>query len=591
MPRGQKDTDKVNRARQVERLRRKGKSVPETAKALGMTTRRVSQLRAYARSLKDLDPHRLDDGWLELPALEGRELMATRSVEGFEAFWLAYSGYTYLPAHLRQAVVNSLADQFSMTNIPPGFAKSEVFSVWLPIWLICLDPDEQIILISKTDTVAKKMSNKIAYQLTSNEKLIADWGPFIRDEPGWPWRPNSGELMVARRRREFVTGDLTLQVRGRGQQIVGLRATRIVGDDPTDRETAESEAENRKAWAWITGDVMTRLVPGGTATIIGQRVHMQDMYGKLAKLTHLDGKHKGEPIFKVHTMPAVNERGESLWPEQWPIEELGVRRSILGVALFNTMYQQAPEATMGAFVVPGWIHGSTEQGWTGCLDLDRDVGQGFRPDGEGEESFLPLARVISVDPSPTRYAGMVVADVAQLDMPIIGVIELTSKKQTARELKYDVDERLDRYAPVDYVIFEDSAVSTFLLQDPWVDALRARTTVLSHRTHAKSKGDPIMGTSAMAADFEHGRIRLPYASPEAKAMVEDFLTNEVYPWPEGQVDDRLMALWFIKYAWRSLRPKNQMPGRFRGQSRQSRIEHGWGDFAHVPERPSAWTST
>ena len=182
-----------------------------------------------------------------------------------------------------------------------------------------------------------------------------------------------------------------------------MRATLIVADDATDRAIARSEAQRLAQLEWFLGDVMTRLQPEGKAICIGQRVHSDDLYGILQKQTDDDNIF----VWNQISTPAIldREKKQVLWPEHWPFDKLEKRRAQLGSALFETMYQQNPEAA-GEFVTRAWIEGHCDD--PGCLDRDRLVGQGWK---KTAGQYLPITRVISIDPSPTKYCGIVVADI------------------------------------------------------------------------------------------------------------------------------------------------------------------------------------
>jgi hypothetical protein len=47
-------------------------------------------------------------------------------------------------------------------------------------------------------------------------------------------------------------------------------------------------------------------------------------------------------------------------------------------------------------------------------------------------------------------------------------------------------------------------------------------------------------------EFEFGRIRLPYGDAESRAMSQ-MLIQEAKSYPQGETDDLLMALWFIRF--------------------------------------------
>jgi hypothetical protein len=376
----------------------------------------------------------------------------------------------------------------------------------------------------------------------------------------------SGQLSVAGRDLVASTGDMTLQVRGGAQQILGMRAHWVIMDDVTDEGISDSDTEREKLEKRIDGEAISRLLPGGHAICVGQRVHMFDIYNHLEEKRYRRGANAGEAVWRVHKMPAVkkwptdDEEAVVLWPEVWSFDELMDRYSDQGEALFETMYQQNPMPLGQRIVRPEWIYGDGE--YRGCLDLERSAYRGFREIND----LLPVARVLSIDPSPKNWTGVVVADVAATNEAFVcTVLEISHEKGMGlRDLVGEIERCLSQYKPVDYMIFEESTFSHWLYEDPYFQILRNRVKVVPHFTNAKTKGDPELGIRSLAIEFEKGTIRLPYGDAEAKMMTDSFIEEELFTYPQGRVDDRLDALWFIKSRWRSLRPVRLLPTTVQG---------------------------
>lgn len=542
-------------------LRERGYSVPMIAKALRRSDRYIRELMRYARETGESliveipDAKRIED--LD-PAVQ--ELVRF-TPDAFEAFFNRYSGRTLAPVH-KEWVRIAIDTRRTLINCPPRHAKSTIFSAWFPIWLIAMNRNIQILIVSQTEKLAKKFANEISYHLSYNDKLNQDFGKFRPELSDWPWRPNTGELLVDGRSREVKSGDLTLQVRGAGQQILGMEADWIIVDDPVSRAIVRSETERERLSEWFHGDVMTRLEPKGTALVIGQRLHLHDLYGELAKETvRFSGgnprwKHINFAAILQWPVPSEGVPAKVLWPQKWPFEALMDTYQDVGEALFEAMYQQNPLPEGERLARDAWLFGDdTHQG---CVDLDRVVGDGPR------KQTLPSVRVVSLDPSPTRFAGLLVAE-----MPFDGkqfqmnVLELRRERMNVRDMISNVLSAVDRYEP-HYFVFEQNAAQRWLLQDPVMDSLRQRVTVIPHNT-GRNKGDPVLGVQSLAVDFEYGRIRLPYGDPESKHM-SHLLIDEAKTWPQGETDDLLMALWFCKFNYRSLVPRNAYTGARQGRA-------------------------
>jgi hypothetical protein len=574
---------KAQQAREARKLEAAGYTKEEIARRLGCSSRHVYKLLEMVSAdgesviieVPDFRPYR------DLPA-DLKECLEF-SADGFEKFFNRYSGFELTPLH-RDWVAQAVQQDRLLVNVPPRHAKSEIFSVWFPIWLCAgaealrmkpKDPDDyglrnvQILLVSETDKLAKKFANKIAYQLTYNQKLIHDFGRFKPEMGDWPWRPNSGELMVDMRSRGEESGDMSLQVRGSGQQILGMEADWVIVDDPVSRAVARSEAEREKLSEWFHGDVMTRLEPRGRAIVVGQRLHMEDLYGELSKekkILEVD-----EPSWAHINYRAVKnwETQEVLWPEKWTFEHLMKTYESIGEDLFEAMYQQNPLAGSRRLVRNEWVYGDGEH--PGCVDYLRGAGQ--LPDYDEARQTV---RVVSIDPSPTRYAGLIVAEVDRQSTNFnCQIIEIVRDKMSVRDMIEHLDRVIDTYAP-QYFIFEQVAAQRWFLQDREMDRIRNHLQVIPHST-GKNKGDPVLGVESLAIDFEFGRIKLPYGDAEGKAMAE-YLFDEARTYPQGRTDDLLMALWFIKYNYMKLVPPEFLVAnraKFH-RSLPQRLQGGWG---------------
>jgi hypothetical protein len=570
---------KASLAPEVAKLRSEGYTVPQIAKMIGRSDRYVRDLFRYARENTDGDGLVMmvpDARGPSEMADEFRSMVDPISVEGFERFFSTFSGRVF-PEHAREWVSVAIEHKRLLLNVPPRHAKSTILTVWFTLYLVCADRNIQILLISQTAALAKKFTNEISAHMEMNQALIEAFGRFRPELTSWPWRPNSGELMVDGRTRETQPGDLTIQVRGAGQQILGMEADWIIVDDPENPEIARSEAAEEDLDDWFHEQVITRLEPGSHIIVVGQRVHLKDLYGKLAakRKTRVPD---APLVWKTVMYPAVLEwpsegtEAKVLWPERWPFEELMARYEDIGFDRFSTMYQQDPLPEGSRLIQEAWIRGDDRH--QGCLDHDREAGTGMPREG-----LLPVARVLSIDPSPTRYAGLVVADVPYTRENFAAtILEMRSEKMDNRTMNEHVRRVIAQYDP-DYFVLETN-IAHFWMQTPEFEQLKSLVRLIPHSTSGRARSDPEYGVQSLAVDHEMGRIRFPYGDAEARSMTDRYLT-EAYNWPQADTDDILMALWFIKFRYRSLIPYGSLPTRQGNPDPKERPHAGWAAFARA----------
>lgn len=484
--------------------------------------------------------------------------------QAFKAFYEEFSGQD-LPDHCLQWVQEFIDHRNLMLNVPPRHMKSTIFSCWVPIWLLTINRDEQIIIVSKTNALAVRWASDIANQLEFNNHLTSVFGRFAPERKGdSPWRPGRGELLVLGRNRESRGMQLSVLARGSGQQILGMEATVVIADDPTDAGIARSEVENDRQLNWLREEVLSRVenpVRGGAAgraVIVGQRVHFRDLYGRIAEQTYERGAKIGEQLWKVIVHKAVqrwpDEDSENpepivLWPEVWPFEELMVQyERVGGYKQFYTMFQQDPLPEEARIVKPEW--------WEACRQYDRSGGHGVRE--TDDRAFLPVSRVVSFDPSPRNYNGLIVADITyDREWFRASIIEADHFIGNLGEILERLDSTITKYSP-DYLIIEFSTFAHWMEEDPIYQRMKQRVKIMPHST-GKNKNDPELGVESLAGDIEGGRILLPYGDKWGKDMSALF-EGEINVWPYGNHDDVLMALWFIKCNYRRLVPTSAYRG-------------------------------
>ena len=503
--------------------------------------------------------------------------MLESTPEAFEAFFNEFAHEQgQLPRHAKDWARHALENQYLLLNVPPRHAKTTLMAIWFPIWQFARSRDTQVLIVSKTVKLGQKIARKIAFELEYNRKLNLAFGRFRPEDTQRKWSETAGELELEGKNLAIRSGDLNLQIRGSGQAILGMEADWIVADDITDRAMAVSEIKSVEESEYFHGEMMTRLSPDGKVFCIGQRVHSNDLYGKLARERDEDGT----PIWNLVKTPAILMEdleagtGEVLWPEVWTYEKMREKRKAIGTSLFACMYQQTPEVS-GDFVPRWWIVGNGEPETPGCLDRDRSVGIGW-PAKHAEGGFIPITRVVSVDPSPTQYAAIVVADVVyQLRSREFwcSIVDIRRDKMGLRKMVDTIGEVQQKYRP-QVCIFESNSVK-WLKEDPtWNRLIPLFQTVVDHSTGV-NKRHTELGVWSLAADFEAGRIRFPWADAISQTT-SNYLIDEVLAYPNGMTDDVLMALWFIKYNYRSLMPRDFLPTSF-----SSDWTHGRGEWRHL----------
>jgi hypothetical protein len=517
---------------------------------------------ADARARRNAGTARTDRGGRTSPALKPEDLdadilvMLEPTADAFELFYNRFAKLP-LPDHARAWVEALLAYDETMVNCPPGHAKTTVLSIWFTIWTTCRTYRQaEVLIVSKTaGGVLAKVSRKLAHEFEFNNDLVDIFGPFRSAD--LPWRIGDGELEIDGHDRSKGSGDLSIQVRGNGQQILGMRADYLIADDVTDYEIARSNARRVDESQWWHAEVMTRLRPEGHCLVIGQRVYWQDLYGELAdEVDDINGSH----VWHVVKQPAILDwaANAALWPDIWSWAALMRMRRKVGPTAFETGYQQNPSPADDRTVAQlSWITGDEDH--PGCLDKDRRLSHAPPLPGG---VFAQKVRIMSVDPSGgAQYAAITVADVnydPKTGEGYFHVIDLMRERLSYAKTMELLQEACLQYKPR-VLIFEQNSWRA-LGRDAAADQLRQMVrpydgVVIPHATNATTKGDQNYGLAAQGRLWELGYIRLPYEGPAAQEASKLLIDEAI---GQAGTNDLLMSLWFITFNVR--RFKAYIPG-------------------------------
>lgn len=128
---------------------------------------------------------------------------------------------------------------------------------------------------------------------------------------------------------------------GIGGQLTGKGCQLLVVDDPhKSRAEAESPTIRNSIAEWFRGTAFTRVEPGGSIIVVHTRWHPDDLIGTLERDTEIE--------WEIINLPAVSDDGEPLWPDQWSLEALEVKRRGVGDYDWASQYQGRPRPKGGA---------------------------------------------------------------------------------------------------------------------------------------------------------------------------------------------------------------------------------------------------
>ena len=245
-----------------------------------------------------------------------------------------------------EAVYNGEINRL-LINVPPGFSKSLLTSVFFPSWCWANDPHMRFLCASHSQNLAIRDSTKMR-RLIQSDWFQARWGKDVV-LTGDQNAKTKFENTKAGFREAVAAGSIT-----------GSRGDIVIIDDPHSVESAASEAMRASTAEWFLEAVPTRLNnPAESAIIvIMQRLHQEDVSGiildKQLGYEHLMLPMEYEADRKCYTSIGFEDPretdGELLFPDRFPRDVVDRDKRVMGVYASAGQFQQRPTPKGGAII-------------------------------------------------------------------------------------------------------------------------------------------------------------------------------------------------------------------------------------------------
>ena len=492
-----------------------------------------------------LFPHQLN--WIDL-------------IEGREPRWI-HPAMIYEPGAANRVLI----------NVPPEHAKSTVITINYVTYRIATDPNVRIIIVSKTQGMARKFLSAIKTRLSHPSwiKLQMAFGPnggYKADSPTW-----SADMIYLGAGRDSGEKDPTVQALGFGSQIYGARADLIILDDVVMNSNSH---EWEKQIEWLQKEVITRLGRHGKLLIVGTRVAPVDLYKQIRDGSNWTG---GKSPFTYCAMPAVLEFDEkpanwkTLWaktdrPEggtdepdaeglypKWDGPALFTRRSEVAPSIWAMVYQQE-DVTEDSIFSPSAI--------AGCVNGMRKRGP-LKPGAAGHPKNVEGYTIIGLDPAMAGATAAVAITYNRADGRIYILDCANMTEPTPMKIRELIEEWVQKYKPQELRIEINAHQKAYALDDELRNWLAAHGCQLNSHFTGKNKWDTSFGVASMASLFgttrdgrfqDNNLIEIPSneGSEGLKALVQQLITWK----PETRnATDCVMALWFAVIKVRELMQK------------------------------------
>ncbi len=433
-----------------------------------------------------------------------------------EGRWVGAKHLLYISKIISHAIydglVNGIQHQIAI-SIPPRHGKSELLSVWTPVWVLNTWPWANIILASYGSDLSTDFSRKSRDLIVQHESsLNVNLRKDKRQVDRWMTTDNGGVFAVG------VGGPIT----GRGANVL------IIDDYIKNAKEADSKAQRKVIFEWFKSTALTRREPGCPTIIIATRWHPEDLIGKLAEI---DG-----PPWRTVVLPALAEPtedvpdllgrqpGEALWPERYSKQALLNIKATVGTYFWNSLYKNKPTASKaGVFkgddlqiidIPPAMATVRIVRAWDLASTPDEDTGD---PD-------WTVGLKMVYDDNTKMYT---IIDIVRQQLSPLGVEELI--KNIARADGPDV--------PI-YIELEPGSAGKNVI------ALIAKYTVPGYAVKGiRATGPKFIRAQSVMAGIENGLVR------QLRAPWNSTLIDEIDTFPsEGSHDDQIDAMSLAHWA-------------------------------------------
>ena len=304
---------------------------PEEIKAL-QTILPTLNAREKAELLADLEER----------TRRASKVVAKDSLLGFATH--VYPGFKIGPHHRKLSKIfeDVIAGKKKrvIINIAPRHGKSEFSSYLFPAYFLGKFPEKKVIMGTHTAGLSEDFGRRVRNLIDSEEynDLFPATEVASDQKAAGKWSTSAGGQYYAA---------------GVGGALAGRGADLFVIDDPHSEQDVKSNSKLAfdTAWSWFQTGPLQRLMPGGAIIVIMTRWSLLDLTGRLIDY---QVRNPDALPWEIVELPAIlnqdTEDEKSLWPEQWPLEQLKQKKMAMDPRYWNAQYMQQPTSDSSAIV-------------------------------------------------------------------------------------------------------------------------------------------------------------------------------------------------------------------------------------------------
>jgi predicted phage terminase large subunit-like protein len=255
-----------------------------------------------------------------------------------------YPGFKEGPHHrqlakLFEAVISGEKRRV-IINIAPRMGKSEFSSYLFPSYFMGKFPNKKIMMGTHTSSLSEDFGRRVRNLIET-----PDYGTIFDKTKVSDDQKASGKWSTSEGGQYFAVGV--------GGSIAGRGADLFLIDDPHSEQDLKSGTRTPfdAAWNWFQTGPLQRLMPGGAIIVIMTRWSQIDLTGQL--ISH-QMKNPDADQWEIVELPAImyehTPEEKSLWPEQWPLDQLQAKRAGMDPRFWQSQYMQNPTSEVAALI-------------------------------------------------------------------------------------------------------------------------------------------------------------------------------------------------------------------------------------------------
>ena len=267
---------------------------------------------------------------------------ATMAAKISHGHWIPASHLLYVSAHIASAIEKGRGRL--IVSLPPRHGKSELLSIYTPIWALDRNIDTRVMLSSYGAELATDFGRRVRDTINMEKDLL-------------DVRLRADSQQVSRFQTTGMGSMYSVGVMG---ALTGRGANLLLADDYIkNAKDVQSETFRNDMYEWFMAVAMTRLEPHGSVIIIATRWHIDDLIGRLIVEDSIDKGNKWThiriPAFAEENDVLGREVGEVLWPERYDMAAMQAIKNSIGTYFWQALYQQDPIPSASGLFLASWL--------------------------------------------------------------------------------------------------------------------------------------------------------------------------------------------------------------------------------------------